>query len=168
MLLAGAALALALVGTAPGADVTGKWVAESQGMQGPVETTFNFTVAGDTLTGTVSGRGGDTEITEGKVNGDEIRFVVVRKFGENEMKTLYTGKVAGDEITFTIAREFSGEPGGGMGGPGGGMGGPPPGGGMGGPGGGMGGPPPGGGMGGPGGPGGGPRAPREIVAKRVQ
>ncbi|MBN2337666.1 MAG: hypothetical protein JXP48_03920 [Acidobacteria bacterium] len=164
MLLAGAALALALVGTAPGADVTGKWVAESEGMQGPVQTTFNFTVAGDTLTGTVSGRGGDTEITEGKVNGDEIKFVVVRKFGENEMKTLYTGKVAGDEITFTIAREFSGQPGGGgMGGPGGGMGGPPPGGGM-------GGPPPGGGMGGPGGGpgGGGPRAPREIVAKRVQ
>ncbi len=168
MLLAGAALALALVGTAPGADVTGKWVAESQGMQGPAETVFNFTVAGDTLTGTVSGRRGDSEITEGKVDGDEIRFVVVRRFGENEMKTIYTGKVAGDEITFTIDREFSGQPGGGMGGPGGGMGGP--GGGMGGPppGGGMGGPPPGGGMGGPGGPGGGPRAPREIVAKRVQ
>ncbi len=158
-LIVGSVLLLALAGMALGADVTGQWVAESQGMQGPTQTTFHFTVAGGTLTGTVSGRGGDTEITEGTVKGDEIRFVVVRKMGENEMKTIYTGKVAGDEITFTIAREFPG-------GPGGGMGGPPPGGG---PGGGMGGPPPGGGPGGgPGGPGGGPRAPREIVAKRVR
>jgi hypothetical protein len=142
LLLIGAILVLVMAVSAVAADVTGKWVAEQQSQQGTRTTTFNFKVDGTTLTGTVSGRQGDTEISEGKVNGDEISFVVVRKMGEMEMKMTYKGKVAGDEITFTIERPAMGGPGG-PGGPGGGMGAPGggPGGGMGGPGGGMGGPP---------------------------
>jgi hypothetical protein len=163
MLLVGAIMLVALVSSAFAADVAGKWINEREGQQGPVQTIFNFKVEGATLTGTVSGRGGDTEISEGKVSGDDISFAVVRKMGEMEMKTLYKGKVAGDEIKFTVERQ------GGMGGPGGGMGGP--GGGMGGPGGGMGAPPAGaGGPGGPGGPGAGgpPRGPQEMIAKRAK
>ena len=92
---------------------------------------------------------GESEISEGKVEGDQISFAVVRSFGENEMKILYKGKVAGDEITFTRERQggMTGRPGG----PGQGMGGPP-----------AGGPP--GGAGGPGGQ----RPPSEFVAKRVK
>jgi hypothetical protein len=160
MLLVGAIMLLALVASALAADVAGKWINEREGQQGPVQTVFNFKVAGTTLTGTVTARGGDTEITEGKVDGDNISFVVVRKFNETEMKTLYKGKVAGDEIKFTVERQ------GGPGGPGGGMGGP-----GGGPGGGMGAPPAGaGGQGGPGGPGAGgpPRGPQEMIAKRAK
>ena len=142
---------LALVASALAADVAGKWIAESQGRNGPTQTTFNFTVSGSALTGTVSGRGGDTEITDGKIEGDDISFTVVRKMGEMEMKMLYKGKVAGDEIKMTMEMEGGM---GGMGGPGGGMGAPPAG---------------AGGQGGPGGPGGGaPRAPREIIAKRAK
>jgi hypothetical protein len=154
-LLIGAILVLIIAASAVAADVTGKWVAEQQSQQGTRTTTFNFKVEGVTLTGTVSGRMGDTEISEGKVNGDEISFVVVRKMGEMEMKTTYKGKVAGDEITFTIERPAMGGPGGPGGagaGPGGGPGGGP---GMGAPGGGMGGP----GMGGP---------PAPLVAKRAK
>jgi hypothetical protein len=179
MLLAGALMLLIVTAPALAADVAGTWVAESEGMQGAMKTTFTFKVDGSTLTGTVSGRGGDSGISEGKINGDEISFVVVRSLGENEIKTLYKGKVSGNEIRFT--RETQGAPGGGMGrgggmgAPGGGMGAPgggmgAPGGGMGAPGGGMG--APGGGMGAPGGgmgaPGGGMGAPREIIAKRVE
>jgi len=158
MFFTGTVLILAMATTAAGADIAGKWIAEQQGRQGGTQQiTFDFKVSEATLTGTVSGgMGGDTEISEGKIEGDDISFAVVRTFGENEMKTLYKGKVSGDEIKFTVERSGSG-----MGGPGGGMGGP--GGGMGGPGGGMGGP--GGGMGGPGG--GGQRGSRELVAKRV-
>jgi hypothetical protein len=141
---------LLLLATAWAADVTGKWVAQTPGRDGSTsETTFSFKVEGAALTGTVTTTRGESTISEGKVQGDEISFIVVRKFGENEMKTLWKGKVAGDEITFT--REFQMPPGG-MGGPGGGA---PPAGGQGGPG--MGGP--GGGMGGP---------PPAIVAKRVK
>jgi hypothetical protein len=156
-LLIGAAAVLALLATAWAADVTGKWVAQSTRPDGTTsETTFNLKVDGTVLTGTMTTTRGESTISEGKVNGDEISFVVVRKMGESEMKTLWKGKVAGDEITFT--REFQMPPGGfggGMGGPGGG---PPPAGGQGGPGGGPGGP----GMGGPGGP------PQPIVAKRAK
>lgn len=147
VLLVGTVVMLALVGSVWAADVTGKWVAQVEGRQGTTENTFNFKVDGTTLTGTMATSRGESEISEGKVEGDEISFVIVRSMGENEMKLLYKGKVSGDEITFT--REFQG---GMMGGPGGGMGGPP-----------------GGGAGAPGGGGGGgPRPPREFVAKRVK
>ncbi len=148
-LLIGAVAVLALLASAWAADVTGKWVAQVQGRNGMTETTFTFKVDGTALSGTLATPQGETEISEGKVSGDEISFVIVRKMGENEMKISYKGKVAGDEITFT--REFQMPPGGmggGMGGPGGGA---PP---AGGPGGGQ-----GGGMGGP---------PAPIVAKRVK
>jgi hypothetical protein len=148
-LLIGTVAVLALLASAWAADVTGKWVAQTPGRDGATsETTFNLKVEGTVLTGTMTNPRGESTISEGKVAGDEISFVIVRKMGENEMKTLYKGKVAGDEITFT--REFQMPPGG-MGGPGGGA--PPDGG-------------PGGGMGGPGGGMGGPPAP--IVAKRVK
>ena len=138
-----------MLASAWAADVTGKWVAQTPGRDGATsETTFTLKVEGTVLTGTMTSSRGESTISEGKVAGDEISFVIVRKMGENEMKTLYKGKVAGDEITFT--REFQMPPGG-MGGPGGGA--PPAGG-------------PGGGMGGPGGGMGGPPAP--IVAKRVK
>ena len=148
-LLIGTIAVLALLASAWAADVTGKWVAQTPGRDGATsETTFTLKVEGTVLTGTMTSSRGESTISEGKVAGDEISFVIVRKMGENEMKTLYKGKVAGDEITFT--REFQMPPGG-MGGPGGGA--PPAGG-------------PGGGMGGPGGGMGGPPAP--IVAKRVK
>lgn len=159
ILLIGAVAVLALLVSAWAADVTGKWVAQTPGRDGSAsETTFNLKVEGAALTGTVTTSRGESAISEGKVSGDEISFVIIRKMGENEMKTLWKGKVAGDEITFT--REFQMPPGGfggGMGGPGAGA---PPAGGQGGPG--MGGP--GGGQGGPGM--GGPPAP--IVAKRAK
>jgi hypothetical protein len=158
-----------LVVSAVAADVTGKWTSERQGRDGqPSITTYTFKAEGAKLTGTVTmpgfmgGEPTNTEITEGKIDGNNISFVVVRKMdmqGQSmEMKSTYKGVVAGDEIKFTVERPAMGGPGGGAGG-GGGFGGAPggggPGGGAGGPGGGMGG---GRGMGGP----------QEIIAKRAK
>ena len=78
ILLVGAAALLVLLASAWAADVTGKWVAETQGMQGPSQTTFEFKVDGTTLTGKVTTSRGDSEISEGKINGDEITFATVR------------------------------------------------------------------------------------------
>jgi hypothetical protein len=147
ILLVGIIVVLVVAASAWAADVTGKWVAQVQGRQGMTETTFDFKVDGTTLTGSMTNPRGENPITEGKVSGDEISFVIVMKFGENEMKMLWKGKVAGDEIKFT--REFQG---GMMGGPG-----PGPGAGPGaGPGGGPGAGPGGGGF------------QQEIVAKRAK
>ncbi len=99
--------ALMLVGLvatiALAADITGKWKSEAPGRDGtPMTTTYTFKVDGDKLTGSVTGRMGDTAISEGKVTGDEISFVVVRSMGGEERKIQYKGKVSGDEIKLSI------------------------------------------------------------------
>lgn len=101
--------ALAMVWAA--ADVTGKWVAQVPGREGQTnETTITLKAEGDKLTGTISGRQGETAISDGKVSGDSISFNVVREMQGNSIKMVYKGKVSGDEIKFT--RSFEGGPGG--------------------------------------------------------
>lgn len=88
------------------ADATGKWSAEMAGRGGQTRTvTMNLKADGAKLTGTIGGPQGDTEITDGKVDGDTITFVVTREFQGNSVKMNYTGKVAGDEIKFKSVRE---------------------------------------------------------------
>jgi hypothetical protein len=121
---AGTVLILAMAVAAKGADVAGKWITEQESPAGTQQTIYNFTVNGTTLNGTISGgRGGDAEISEGKIEGDEISFAVVRAMGESETKTLYRGKISGDEIKFTIERQGRAPGGGGAAkvGPGGGQ-----------------------------------------------
>ncbi len=96
------------------ADVTGKWIAQIPGRDGQTrETAFTFKVAGETLTGTMSGRQGqELPISDGKVSGDTLTFTVTAQFGDNPMKWNFTGKIAGEEIQFKReggqgpAREF--------------------------------------------------------------
>lgn len=86
------------------ADITGKWKTEMPGRDGtPRVTTYTFKVEGDKLTGSISGRQGDTPITDGKITGDDISFTVVRNFQGQEMKQEYKGKVAGEEIKLTMS-----------------------------------------------------------------
>ena len=75
------------------ADVTGKWTAEMQGQNGTTTTTMNLKADGNNLTGTISGRQGDTNISDGKVDGNNISFTVVRQMNGNEMKMVYKGTV---------------------------------------------------------------------------
>ena len=107
-----AVLAAAVVSSLPlqaaDAAVAGKWTAQVPGRDGQTrDVTFNFKTAGDKLTGTMSGRNGDLEITDGKVKGDEVSFDVTMNMQGNTMKMTYKGKVAGDEIKFTRHREGS-------------------------------------------------------------
>ena len=100
------ALLLVLAFTAVAADISGKWVAQVPGRQGNMqEQTFTFKVDGGKLTGTLTGPRGDQEISDGKVSGDDVSFVIIRKFQEMEMKSVYTGKVAGTEIKFSMTMQ---------------------------------------------------------------
>jgi len=92
--------------TAFAADVNGKWVAQMTGRNGQTrEVTYNFKADGNTLTGTVTTPRGDTEISDGKIDGDTISFSQIMEFGGNQVKLLYKGTVSGDEIKFTRSRE---------------------------------------------------------------
>jgi hypothetical protein len=88
---------------ASAADVTGKYTAEVPGRGGtPATNTFTFKASGDKVEGSITNARGDTPITDGKLSGDTLTFVVVRNFNGNEFKQTYTGKVNGDSIDFTV------------------------------------------------------------------
>jgi hypothetical protein len=89
------------------ADVTGKWTAEVPGRGGNMQTnTFVLKQDGAKLTGTVDGgRGGPSEIADGKVDGDDISFTRTVSFGDQTIKLVYKGKVSGSEIKFTRTME---------------------------------------------------------------
>jgi hypothetical protein len=108
--LAGA-FVLAATLVAHAADITGKWTAQVPGRDGQTrETTFNFKVDGEKLTGTTTGMNGDVAIADGSVKGDAIAFNVVANFNGTDVKIVYKGTVAGDEIKFTRQREGSDRP----------------------------------------------------------
>jgi hypothetical protein len=93
------------------ADVNGKWVADVPGRDGQTrQTTFTFKVEDGKLTGTVSGRQGDTPISDGKIDGDNTSFSRTIDAQGGSMKINYKGKVSGDEIKFTVTREGGDQP----------------------------------------------------------
>jgi hypothetical protein len=94
---------LSLSVAAPAADISGKWQAEMKTPDGQTRTsTFEFKADGEKLTGTVGSTRGNTEISEGKISGDDVSFVVVRKFNDQEFKMNYKGKVNGNVINFSV------------------------------------------------------------------
>ncbi|HLJ17115.1 MAG TPA: glycoside hydrolase family 27 protein [Bryobacteraceae bacterium] len=88
-----------LAQTAPRADVTGRWAAETHLPNGTTrQTVIALKADGEKLTGYMSTRQEADEISEGKVNGSDISFDIVRNdFGE-ERRTHYTGTISGDEL----------------------------------------------------------------------
>jgi len=101
LFLVGALLAMAFSTAAPAADVTGKWLANFEGPNGSMEITYAFQASGEDLTGTVSSQMGENKIQEGKINGDEISFLMV--VGDGQFKINYKGKLAGDELKLTMS-----------------------------------------------------------------
>jgi len=117
--LALAALAFALGSvTALAADFNGKWTADVPGRNGNTQTiTFDLKVDGSTVTGKVSTMRGDIDISNGKVDGDNISFDTVLNFNGNSFTMSYKGTAQADG-TIKFTRTFGG--GGNAGGPGGG------------------------------------------------
>jgi hypothetical protein len=85
------------------ADVSGKWTADVQGRGGnSITVTFNLKADGNNLTGTVSGPRGETNISNGKVDGDNVSFDLVREFNGNTMTSHYTGTLTGDTLNLKV------------------------------------------------------------------
>lgn len=90
--------AIALSMSMYAADATGKWIGKMETPNGSRDVTMNLKAEGAALTGTVSGRNGDTPIENGKITADDISFTVTRKFNDMEFKVNYKGKVTADSI----------------------------------------------------------------------
>lgn len=83
-------------------DFNGKWTAQFDSQIGTQKYTFEFHVDGAKLTGkAMNEQFGETDIAEGKVDGDAISFVEPLNFQGNELRIVYTGKIDGDSIKFT-------------------------------------------------------------------
>lgn len=83
------------------ADFSGKWTADVTTPRGTQTLTFDFKVDGAVLTGKITSPRGDSDITDGKVDGDTITFTQTLNFNGNDFKIVYTGKADGDTIKFT-------------------------------------------------------------------
>jgi hypothetical protein len=107
------------------ADVTGKWTYETPGRQGgPARaTTITLKQDGNKLTGSVPGMGGrgrgggggdaaapppDQDISNGKVDGNNISFEVKRATPNGDFVTKYEGTLDGDSLKLKITRPAMG------------------------------------------------------------
>ena len=87
---------------APDKSVAGEWQATFNTPIGAMNCHYTFKVAGNVLTGSVvaemSGNKSESEITDGKIDGDKITFVWVYN---NDVQMSSTGKLAGNELKLT-------------------------------------------------------------------
>jgi hypothetical protein len=90
----------ALAADAP--NISGTWTASFDTQIGKQDYTYTFVVKGSQLTGHAKSANGDTEITEGKVDGNKVSFVENLNFQGNPLRVAYTGTVTSpDQIEFT-------------------------------------------------------------------
>lgn len=94
---------MAMVMAALAADVTGEWKATAEGPNGSMELTFSLKADGAKLTGeTVSSFAGKSTIREGKIDGNNLSFLITVKIQDNGMELKYQGKILSkDGIKFT-------------------------------------------------------------------
>ena len=83
-------------------NISGSWSASFDTQVGKQEYTYTFVVKGSQLTGRAKSANGDTEITEGKVNGANVSFVENLDYQGMPLRIVYTGTVTSqDSIDFT-------------------------------------------------------------------
>jgi hypothetical protein len=116
MFLAMTASVFLAAALARAADVAGSWTWTTPGRNGGPDRVSTLTLkAEDTkLTGKLStpGRDGaavETPVTDGKVDGDNVNFNVVREYNGNSTTNKYTGMVSVDKITGKIEFVRNGE-----------------------------------------------------------
>jgi len=84
------------------ADITGKWTASFDTQIGKQNYTYDFVVKDSKLTGKMKSDMGESDVLDGKVEGDKVSFAELLVFQGMEIRITYTGTVvSADEIKFT-------------------------------------------------------------------
>jgi hypothetical protein len=97
--------------SATAGGLSGTWEWQSSFGDRTFTTQLVLEEQGGQLTGKVSGRRGgrDSEIRNGRKEGDQVSFEVVRGFAGSESVSKYTGTLKGDEIIGKSESNFGGE-----------------------------------------------------------
>src|ERR1700733_6200638 len=83
-------------------SLSGTWTASFDTQIGKQDYTYTFVVKGSQLTGRAKSANGDTEITEGKVDGSNVSFVENLNYQGMPLRIVYTGTVTSPtSIDFT-------------------------------------------------------------------
>jgi hypothetical protein len=92
-------------------NLTGKWNSVFKRQDGtPMETTLQLKQIDDKLTGTQSFNENESEIRDGKVQGDEITFKIVRERDGRTVTSKYKGKIQqNSSIKGEIESDWTGE-----------------------------------------------------------
>jgi enterochelin esterase-like enzyme len=87
------------------ADVTGTWKSEFDSQIGLQKYTYTLKQDGTNLTGKANSEVGDqkreTELKEGKIDGDKISFVEMLSFQGNDIRITYSGAISTNELKLT-------------------------------------------------------------------
>lgn len=84
------------------ADITGTWTASFDTQIGEQNYTYEFKVDGSHLIGSMKSANGESNIEDGKVEGDTVTFTENMNYQDAALKITYSGKIiSDDEIDFT-------------------------------------------------------------------
>lgn len=104
-------LTIALMLAAPifAADIDGKWTGTLEGGNGPMQMLYTFKADGATLNGTTTGPdGAEVKLANGKIDGNNITFVLNLDFGGQAISLNGKGVLSGTELKMTL--DFMGMP----------------------------------------------------------
>ena len=83
------------------ADIDGKWTATYEVQGNSITTTWDLKADGNKLTGKASSSLGDRDITEGKIEGNNVSWTENVDAGGTAIKVTCKGTLNGDEIKLT-------------------------------------------------------------------
>ena len=111
LLVAPVALALVMVAAQVRAEdnPTGTWKWSMTINNQSRDVTLKLKLDGGKLTGSISGRTADTEISDGQYKDGDISFTVTRERNGQKFTSKYSGKLTGDEIKGKIESERDGQ-----------------------------------------------------------
>jgi len=91
-------MSMVAAGLAFGADVSGKWKGTFLDAPGLPVQTYVLQSEGSKLTGVAGTLAGEIPISDGKLDGDTITFVVIMKMGDEVVNVTHTGRITDGEL----------------------------------------------------------------------
>lgn len=94
-------LAIFCLASVFGADIDGKWTATYEVQGNSITTTWDLKADGNKLTGKASSSLGERELTDGKIEGNNVSWTENVDAGGTAIKVTCKGTLNGDELKLT-------------------------------------------------------------------